>query len=405
MSHYPAPQGLYHPSYEHDACGVAFVADMHGRPTHDIVEKGIQALVNLEHRGAAGAEKNTGDGAGILIQVPDRFYREILAAQGIDLPAPGCYATGIAFLPAARMAALDAMRAVEAIIAEENLELLGWREVPVDDTSLGAMARDAEPIFYQLFLAGKDAEGNQLGGIELDRRAWFVRKRAERELGSKGPGEGPGGDTVYFPSLSARTIVYKGMLTTPQLREFYLDLQDDRVASALAVVHSRFSTNTFPSWPLAHPYRMVAHNGEINTVRGNENWMRARESQIRSETLGDIERVLPVCDPAGSDTGRFDEALEMLHLAGRSPSPLTDPGVIKQLKNLAWHVLPYADGYAFPGGALLRLSMDLATGTAGVLLAIGSVLHDEPVHLPLLAPTRRPAARQSQTPAPTGAGS
>jgi glutamate synthase (NADPH/NADH) large chain len=369
MSHYPAPQGLYHPSYEHDACGVAFVADMHGRPTHDIVEKGIQALVNLEHRGAAGAEKNTGDGAGILIQVPDRFYREILAAQGIDLPAPGCYATGIAFLPAARMAALDAMRAVEAIIAEENLELLGWREVPVDDTSLGAMARDAEPIFYQLFLAGKDAEGNQLGGIELDRRAWFVRKRAERELGSKGPGEGPGGDTVYFPSLSARTIVYKGMLTTPQLREFYLDLQDDRVASALAVVHSRFSTNTVPSWPLAHPYRMVAHNGEINTVRGNENWMRARESQIRSETLGDIERVLPVCDPAGSDTGRFDEALEMLHLAGRSL-----PHAVMMMVPQAWERNPSIDPAIRAFYEYHSCLMEAWDGPAALVFTDGTVL-------------------------------
>ncbi|MGO2058452.1 MAG: glutamate synthase subunit alpha, partial [Candidatus Corynebacterium faecigallinarum] len=180
-SNYPAPQGLYHPAYEHDACGVAFVADIHGRATHDIVKKGIQALVNLDHRGAAGAEKNTGDGAGILLQVPDRFVREEMATEGVDLPAPGAYATGIAFLPASRMAALDAMRAVEDIIAEEQLDLLAWRKVPVDDSSLGAMARDAEPIFYQLFLAGKDGEGRQLEGIELDRRAWFVRKRAERE--------------------------------------------------------------------------------------------------------------------------------------------------------------------------------------------------------------------------------
>lgn len=338
LKNYPAPQGLYHPAHEHDACGVAFVADMHGRATHDIVEKGIQALVNLDHRGAAGAEKNTGDGAGILMQVPDRFYREVLAHQGIDLPAPGAYATGIAFLPAARMAALDAMRAVESIISEENLDLLAWREVPVDDSALGAMARDAEPIFYQLFIAGRDAEGNELSGIELDRRVWFVRKRAERELGSKGPGEGAGSDTVYFPSLSSRTIVFKGMLTTPQLRDFYLDLQDDRVESALAIVHSRFSTNTFPSWPLAHPFRLLAHNGEINTVRGNENWMRARESQIRSETLGDIERVLPVCDPSGSDTGRFDEALELLHLAGRSL-----PHAVMMMVPQAWERNPAVD--------------------------------------------------------------
>ena len=318
MTNYPPRQGLYDPQFEHDACGVAFVADAHGRASRDIVEKGIQALVNLDHRGAAGAEKNTGDGAGILIQVPDRFYREEMSKFGVELPAAGEYATGIAFLPNARMAALEAMRDVETIVKEEGMTFLGWREVPVDDSSLGAMARDAEPIFFQLFIAGEDSEGNALSGLELDRAAWFVRKRAERELGNKGAGEGAGSETVYFPSLSARTVVYKGMLTTPQLRDFYLDLQDDRVESALAIVHSRFSTNTFPSWPLAHPYRMLAHNGEINTVRGNENWMRARESQINSEVLGDLSRVLPICNPDGSDTGRFDEALELLHLGGRS---------------------------------------------------------------------------------------
>lgn len=318
MTNYPPRQGLYDPQFEHDACGVAFVADMHGRATRDIVDKGIQALVNLDHRGAAGAEKNTGDGAGILIQVPDRFYREEMGKLGVELPAAGQYATGIAFLPNSRMAALEAMRDVETIVKEEGMEFLGWREVPVEDESLGAMARDVEPLFFQLFIAGKDSEGNPLSGLELDRAAWFVRKRSERELGNKGAGEGPGADTVYFPSLSSRTMVYKGMLTTPQLREFYLDLQDERVESALAIVHSRFSTNTFPSWPLAHPYRMLAHNGEINTVRGNENWMRARESQVNSEVLGDITRVLPICDPTGSDTGRFDEALELLHLGGRS---------------------------------------------------------------------------------------
>ncbi|MCX2163911.1 glutamate synthase large subunit [Corynebacterium auriscanis] len=318
MNNYPARQGLYDPQFEHDACGVAFVADMHGRPTRDIVEKGIQALVNLDHRGAAGAEKNTGDGAGILIQVPDRFYREELGSKGVNLPPAGQYATGIAFLPASRMAALDAMRAVERIIEEEGLQFIAWRDVATDNSSLGAIARDAEPIFQQLFLSGSDAHGNPLSGLELDRRVWFVRKRAERELGTHGAGAGAGSETVYFPSLSSRTMVYKGMLTTPQLREFYLDLQDERVESALAIVHSRFSTNTFPSWPLAHPYRMLAHNGEINTVRGNENWMRARESQIRSEILGDLDRILPICDPAGSDTGRFDEALELLHLGGRS---------------------------------------------------------------------------------------
>ena len=318
MTTVPPSQGLYNPAYEHDACGVAFVANMHGLQSRDIVEKGIQALVNLDHRGAAGAEKNTGDGAGILIQVPDAFYRREMADQGVELPPVGHYATGIAFLPAARMAALDAIRNVEAIAREEDIEVLGWRDCPIDDSMIGAMARDSMPLFKQVFLAGKDDNGQPLSGIELDRRVWFVRKRAERELGNKGAGAGTGEETVYFPSLSSRTVVYKGMLTTPQLGEFYLDLKDPEMTSALAIVHSRFSTNTFPSWPLAHPYRLVAHNGEINTVRGNENWMRARESLIRSEKLGDISRVLPICDPGGSDTARFDEALELLHLGGRS---------------------------------------------------------------------------------------
>ncbi|MDO4609615.1 glutamate synthase large subunit [Corynebacterium sp.] len=314
----PIRQGLYDPAHEHDACGVAFVADMHGRASRGIVDHAIRALVNIDHRGAAGAEKNTGDGAGILLQVPDAFYRTELSKAGVLLPEPGSYATGIAFLPKARMATLDAIRAVEDICAEEGVEILAWRDVPVDPSSLGDMARDAMPVFKQIFVQANDHEGNRLSGIGLDRKVWFVRKRCERELGDRGAGEGAGGDTVYFPSLSARTIVYKGMLTTPQLERFYLDLQRPELTSALAIVHSRFSTNTFPSWPLAHPYRMVAHNGEINTVRGNENWMGARESLIRSEELGNIDRVLPICDPEGSDTARFDEALELLHLGGRS---------------------------------------------------------------------------------------
>lgn len=314
----PQPEGLYQPSQEHDACGVAFVADIYGRSSRDIVEKGIQALINLDHRGAAGAEKNTGDGAGILIQVPDAFYRTELAERGITLPEAGAYATGIAFLPQARMATLDAVRAVEDICAEEGVDILAWRDVPVDPSDLGTMARNAMPVFRQLFFSATDHNGRQLSGIDLDRKAFFVRKRCERELGAGGAGEGSGSDTVYFASLSSRTIVYKGMLTTPQLNDFYLDLQQEAVTSALAIVHSRFSTNTFPSWPLAHPYRYVAHNGEINTVRGNENWMRARESLVRSGKLGNISRALPVCDPGGSDTARFDEALELLHLGGRS---------------------------------------------------------------------------------------
>src|SRR5690242_2735101 len=308
----PSSQGLYNPAFEHDACGVAMVADMHGRRSRDIVDKAITALVNLEHRGAQGAEPHTGDGAGILLQVPDDFLRAVVE---FDLPEPGSYATGIAFLPQSSKDAAAACESVEKIAEAEGLTVLGWREVPTDESSLGALARDAMPTFRQVFIAGAS-------GMELERRAYVVRKRAEHELGTKGPGQdGPGRETVYFPSLSGQTFVYKGMLTTPQLKAFYLDLQDERLTSALGIVHSRFSTNTFPSWPLAHPFRRIAHNGEINTVTGNENWMRAREALMKTDIFGaeaDVEKLFPICTPGASDTARFDEALELLHLGGRS---------------------------------------------------------------------------------------
>jgi glutamate synthase (NADPH/NADH) large chain len=288
------------------------VVDMHGRRSRDIVDKAITALLNLEHRGAAGAEPRSGDGAGILIQVPDVFLREVV---DFELPAPGSYATGIAFLPQSSKDAAAACAAVEKIAEAEGLHVLGWRNVPTDDSSLGALSRDAMPTFRQVFMAGAS-------GMTLERRAYVIRKRAEHELGTKGPGQdGPGRETVYFPSLSGQTFVYKGMLTTPQLKAFYLDLQDDRLTSALGIVHSRFSTNTFPSWPLAHPFRRIAHNGEINTVTGNENWMRAREALIKTDIFGsedDLEKLYPICTPGASDTARFDEVLELLHLGGRS---------------------------------------------------------------------------------------
>ncbi|MBZ8177432.1 glutamate synthase large subunit [Corynebacterium sp. 3HC-13] len=315
--------GLYDPRYESDACGVAFVADIHGRPSRRIVDQGIQALINIDHRGAAGAEPTTGDGAGILLQIPDSFCR-----QHLDLPPAGSYATGIAFLPRRRMAMLDARRQFEDIVKEEGAEILGWREVPVDPSGLGSMARDAMPTFAQVFLS---APGKS--GIDLDRVMFFIRKRCSHELGYT-----DGEPTIYFPSLSSRTIVYKGMLTTPQLAEFYKDLTHPDFTSAIALVHSRFSTNTFPSWPLAHPYRLVAHNGEINTVKGNENWMRAREGVMRSEQLGSLDRVLPICDPHGSDTARFDEALELLHLGGRSL-----PHAIAMMVPQAWEHNPAID--------------------------------------------------------------
>ena len=299
----PAARGLYDPANEHDACGVAFVADLHGRATHETVVRGLTALHNLDHRGATGAERNVGDGAGILTQLPHALFE---AVCDFALPAPGAYAAGIAFLPRDPDQLAAAVESVEKIVATEGLVVLGWRDVPVDDTMIGSFARDVEPIFRQLFVAA-EAEVPRLTGVDLDRRVYVARKRIEHEAG------------VYFPSLSARTLVYKGMLTTEQLPAFFGDLTDTRYTTALALVHSRFSTNTFPSWPLAHPYRMIAHNGEINTVRGNRNWMRAREGNYVSSVFGDrLQRAFPIMTPHASDTASFDEALELLHLAGRS---------------------------------------------------------------------------------------
>ena len=303
----PTKQGLYDPRFEHDACGVSFVADLHGRRSHRMVQLGLDSLCNLDHRGATNAEPNVGDGAGILIQVPDRFLREVV---DFELPEPGAYAVGTAFLPRDPEQEAAAMTGVEKIAATEGLTVLGWREVPVDNRMIGQQAADAEPSFRMVFLA--TAEGQPpLTDVALDRRCFVVRKRVEHELEA-------GGDPVYFPSLSARTLVYKGMLISYQVGQFFLDLQDERLETALALVHSRFSTNTFPSWPLAHPYRFVAHNGEINTVMGNENWMRAREALLETDLIEGLERAFPICTPGGSDTARFDEVLELLHLGGYS---------------------------------------------------------------------------------------
>jgi glutamate synthase (NADPH/NADH) large chain len=299
----PAQQGLYRPEYEHDACGVAFVVDMKGHRSHAIVEQGIGALCHLEHRGAKGSEVNTGDGAGILLQVPDGFLREV---SGLRLPPAGAYATGIAFLPRDPEKADKAAAAIDAIVTSEGLQVIGWREVPTDDSTLGESAVAVEPCFRQVFIAGK-AGGEWRSGLDLERRAFVLRKRIEHDV--------PG---VYFPSLSTRTIVYKGMLTSSQLTGFYPELRDPRIESALALVHSRFSTNTFPSWPLAHPYRYLSHNGEINTLQGNRNWMRAREALLESDVLpGDLERSFPIITPGASDSASFDEVLELLHLGGR----------------------------------------------------------------------------------------
>jgi glutamate synthase (NADPH) large chain len=297
----PPPQGLYDGLHEHDACGVAFVATLTGRASHDIVAKAITALRNLEHRGATGAEPDSGDGAGILLQVPDAFLRAVV---DFELPRRHAYAVGTAFLPGEADEVAKTRQRIEEIAAEEGLSVLGWREVPTDSRLLGATALSVMPTFSQIFVSAADG---RLVGMALERLAFCLRKRAERET------------EVYFPSLSSRTIAYKGMLTTEQLDIFYPDLVDERVASAVAVVHSRFSTNTFPSWPLSHPFRFIAHNGEINTVMGNRNWMRAREALLASDLIpGDLNRLYPICSPGASDSASFDEVLELLHLGGRS---------------------------------------------------------------------------------------
>ena len=309
-----SPRDLYAPEFEHDSCGVAFVVDMHGRRSHDIVRKGLGSLCHLEHRGASGAETNTGDGAGILLQVPDAFYRAVV---GFELPPTGAYATGVAFLPTDPADQNRAKEAMERIAAQEGMKFLGWRDVPIDSSNLGSIALSAMPAFRQLFVAapkpadpGKpaDPDAGFYTGLPLERRAFILRKRIEHEV-----------EGSYFASLSARTIVYKGMLTAPQVENFFLDLEDERLDTALALVHSRFSTNTFPSWPLAHPYRFIAHNGEINTLQGNRNWMRAREALLESELFpGDLDRAFPIITPGASDSASFDEVLELLHLGGRT---------------------------------------------------------------------------------------
>ncbi len=304
MHAFPPPQGLYDAQHEHDACGVAFVATLTGVPSHDIVSKALTALRNLDHRGAAGAEINSGDGAGILMQIPDAFLREVTAECGFTLPARHAYAVGTAFLPGDAEQVAATRQRIEELAVEEGLTVLGWREVPVDAQSLGQTARSVMPAFAQIFVS---AAGERLVGMALERRAFCLRKRAEHET------------PVYFPSLSSRTLVYKGMLTTDQLDRVFPDLVDERVASAIAVVHSRFSTNTFPSWPLSHPFRYIAHNGEINTVMGNRNWMRAREALLDSDLIpGELSRLYPIVTAGGSDSASFDEVLELLYMGGRS---------------------------------------------------------------------------------------
>ena len=298
----PPAAGLYDPGHESDSCGVALLADLGGRASHRMVTQALTALRNLEHRGAAGAEPESGDGAGMTVQVPDAFLRAVVP---FELPPLGDYAVGMAFLPLDDAARAEVMALVEEAAADEGLSVLGWRDVPIDPAGLGPTARSVMPAFAQLFVGGAS-------GMDLERRVFCLRKVAERRARETSA-------DLYFSSLSTRTLVYKGMLTTRQLGTFFADLADERFATAIALVHSRFSTNTFPSWPLAHPYRYIAHNGEINTIRGNRNWMRTREALLASDLVpGDITRLFPICTPGLSDSASFDEVLELLHLGGRS---------------------------------------------------------------------------------------
>ena len=309
----PAPEGLYHPANEHDACGVGFVANIKGKKSHTIIEQGLQILKNLTHRGAVGADPLAGDGAGILIQMPDQFFREEMAKQGVKLPALGQYGVGMVFLPQEPASRLACEYEIERAIKDEGQVLLGWRDVPRDNSGLGESVKAIEPVIRQVFIGrGKGVTVTDA----LERKLYIIRKASGHAIQALQLAHGK---EFYVPSMSARTVVYKGMLLAHQVGEYYLDLQDERLVSALALVHQRFSTNTFPTWDLAHPFRMIAHNGEINTLRGNVNWMRARQGAISSPILSrDLDKVWPLIYPGQSDSASFDNALELLVMSGYS---------------------------------------------------------------------------------------
>jgi glutamate synthase (NADPH) large chain len=326
----PAAQGLYHPAHEHDACGIGFVASIAGNKSHDIISKGIQVLLNLAHRGACGCDPETGDGAGVLIQIPHKFFVRECGKLGFILPRPGAYGVGMTFLPVEKHPRLQCEGILERIVREEGLTLLGWRDTPVYASAIGRVARASQPYIQQIFVAcpkGMDEDA-------FERKLYVVRKRAENEVRESGMEDA---ETFYIPSLSCRTIVYKGLLLAPQIANFYRELSDPDAVSALCLVHQRFSTNTFPSWQRSHPYRYIAHNGEINTLRGNINWMHARQSLLNSPLLGDdLKKLFPIIAPEGSDSADFDNVVEFLLQAGRSI-----PHVMAMLIPEAWSGNPH----------------------------------------------------------------
>lgn len=327
-------QGLYDPKYEHDACGVGFIANTDGDRSHEIVVRGVEILENLMHRGATGADERTGDGAGLLIQVPDVFLRRECVELGIVLPEPGHYGVGMVFLSQDASLRSECRSTVESVVGDEGLDFLGWRDVPTDGTVLGERAREDQPVVAQFFVSGSEPDDEK-----LERKLYIIRKQVEARVAKLTQDR----EAFYVVSLSARTIVYKGLMLAPQVTGFYPDLRDTDLDSAVAVVHQRYSTNTFPSWSLAQPFRFLAHNGEINTLRGNRNWMACREQNLKSEALGDdVAKVVPVIEEDGSDSASLDNALELLNMAGRS----------------LWHsivmLIPQAWGVKYPMGPDLR---------------------------------------------------
>ncbi len=325
----PTPQGLYDSQFEHDACGIGFLANVSGQKSHDIITKGVQILVNLTHRGACGCDPETGDGAGILIQIPHAFFQRECGKLGFSLPHPGEYGVGMVFLPVDRQERILCEGLIEKIVREEGLIVLGWRDTPVDAQAIGRLARSTQPYIEQLFIQrapGMDQD-------TLERKLYVIRRMVEAavaraDIKSK--------SQFYISSLSSRTIVYKGLLLAPQITHFYRELSDPEVMSALCLIHQRFSTNTFPTWQLAHPFRYLCHNGEINTLRGNANWMHARQSVLSSPLFGeDIKKLMPIISPGGSDSANLDNVVELLALAGRSL-----PHVLEMLVPTAWEKDP-----------------------------------------------------------------
>ncbi len=306
-------QGLYQSKHEHDACGIGFVVNIKGKQSNKIVQQALTVLHNLDHRGATGSEPDTGDGAGILMQIPHKFLEHSCNGLGIDLPRPGQYGVGMIFLPPDRENRLPCEKVIEEIVEDEGQEVLGWRKVPTDNFKIGQSAMDAEPSVRQLFIKRSPDIDTDL---DFERKLYIIRRRTAHAIEDSDLTDK---DYFYIPSLSSRTLIYKGMLTPTQLKAFYPDLSDPKMESALALVHSRFSTNTFPSWELAHPYRYLIHNGEINTLRGNQNAMHAREAQLASDLFGDdLDKIKPIIQEFGSDSAKFDNSLEFLLLSGRS---------------------------------------------------------------------------------------